>query len=275
MTHHASRPWRLLLAFDQPGAWHMATDDALHAAFVPGRDRPILRLYSWAPACLSLGYGQPSTDVDLAACRQAGIDLVRRPTGGRAVLHDHELTYAVIAATDDPIVGGSIAQSYRAIAAGLLAGLRALGVDAVLAAGSPGGDLAARRSGACFAVATRHEIVWRGHKLAGSAQLRRGGVLLQHGSLLLAHGQTALAALLRATPAATRLADHLAAASATVADALGQAPTPATAARLVAPAFAAALGLTLRPDQLTPAEAALAERLCHDRYATDTWTQRR
>ena len=269
--------WRLLLDFDRPGAWHMAVDEALQTCLVPGRDRPVLRLYSWAPACLSLGYAQPVADVDLAACARASLDLVRRPSGGRAVLHDRELTYAVVAPIDDPTVGGTIAQSYRAIAHGLLAGLHALGVAAVLAPGSPAGDLAARRSGACFAAATRHELTWQGRKLAGSAQVRRGGVLLQHGSLLLDRGRVGLADLLHSadTAGTTALADHLASASATVADALGAGLPPAAAAAEVAPAFAAALGLTVTPDDLTPAEVALAGELCRGRYGAPAWTGRR
>lgn len=267
------RPWRLLLAFDQPGAWQMAVDEALQAGFVPGRDRPVLRLYSWSPPCLSLGYAQPAGEIDRDACRRAGIDLVRRPTGGRAVLHDRELTYAVVAGIDDPDVGGSIGQSYRAIAAGLLAGLRALGVAATLAPGRPDGDAAARRSGACFAVATRHELLWQGRKLAGSAQLRRHGVFLQHGSIPLAASRVSLAALLR-LPGGSTLADHLAGTTATVADATGRILEPAAAAVPFAAAFAAALGLALQPDDLTAAEQAAAELARRQRYAARTWTER-
>jgi lipoate-protein ligase A len=268
------RPWRLVLTFGQPGAWQMAIDEALHAGFVAGRSRPVLRLYSWSPPCLSLGYAQPAGEVDRDACRRAGIDLVRRPTGGRAVLHDRELTYAVVASIDDPDVGGSIGQSYRAIAAGLLAGLRALGVAATLAPGSPAGDAAARRSGACFAAAARHELLWQGRKLAGSAQLRRNGVLLQHGSIVLAASRVSLAALLR-VPCPAVLADHLAETTATVAEATGRSLDPTAVAAPFAAAFAAALGLTLQPDGLTAAEQAAASAALHRRYATSAWTERR
>jgi lipoate-protein ligase A len=265
---------RLLLDFDRPGAWHMAADEALHAGFAPRRDRPILRLYSWTPPCLSLGYAQPVAEVDRDACARAGVDLVRRPSGGRAVLHDRELTYAVIAAVADPIIGGSIGESYRAIAAGLLGGLRALGVDAALAPGSPAGDAAARRSGACFAAATRHELLWRGRKLVGSAQLRRDGVLLQHGSILLDRSRIGLAALLSA-PRPEALARRLASASATVAEAAGASLAPPVAAERFAAGFAAALGLALDPDGLTAAERAAADGALAERYATAAWTERR
>jgi lipoate-protein ligase A len=269
-----SRRWRLLLDFDQPGAWHMAADEALHACFALGRDRPILRLYSWSPPCLSLGYAQPVAEVDREACAHAGVKVVRRPSGGRAVLHDRELTYAVVAAVDDPTIGGGIGQSYRAIAAGLLGGLRALGVDAALAPGSPAGDAAARRSGACFAAATRHEVLWRGRKLVGSAQLRRDGVLLQHGSILLDRSRIGLAALLSA-PRPETLARRLAGASATVAEATGARLDPPVAAERFAAGFAAALGLALDPDNLTAAERTAANGTLNERYATAAWAERR
>lgn len=274
-TAAGARPaWRLLRHFDRPGAWHMAVDEALLIGFVPGRDRPILRLSSWAPVGLSLGYAQPSADIDLAACARSSIDVVRRPTGGRAVLHDQELTYAVIAGVDDPLVGGSIGETYRALAPGLLAGVRALGVSGELAAGTLDGDAASRRSGACFAAPTRHEIIWQGRKIVGSAQVRRGATVLQHGSLRLAPARTGLETLLRlADPA--RLADHLARTAGSVADVVGHSLAPAVAAEAVGAAFAAALGVCLQPDGLTSDETAGADRLWRERYATAAWTARR
>jgi lipoate-protein ligase A len=257
--------WRLLVEFGRPGAHHMARDDALRHHFRPGRDRPILCLYSWRPACLTIGYSQPIASIDLVACRVAGIEVVRRPTGGRAVLHDGELTYSLIAAIDDPTIGGSITTSYRRISLGLLAGLAALGVAARLAPGEPGGDLAARRSGACFAAATRHEIVWQGRKLVGSAQARRHGVLLQHGSLPLTASRQSLAGLLLAVPT-VELSRHLAAVTTTVAEITGQSWPPAAAANLLAPALAAALKIELRSSHLTPAERTSVARLAAERY---------
>ncbi|MCC6626719.1 MAG: lipoate--protein ligase family protein [Chloroflexi bacterium] len=274
-TAAGARPaWRLLRHFDRPGAWQMAVDEALLTGFVPDRDRPILRLSSWAPVCLSLGYAQPSADIDLAACARSGIDVVRRLTGGRAVLHDQELTYAVIAGADDPLVGGTIGETYRALATGLLAAVWSLGVPAETAAGTLDGDVASRRSGACFAAATRHEVVWQGRKLVGSAQVRRGAIVLQHGSLRLAPARTGLETLLRhADPA--RLADHLARTAGSVADVVGHSLAPAAAAEAVGAAFAAALGVYLQPDGLTSDETAGADRLWRERYTSAAWTARR
>jgi lipoate-protein ligase A len=117
-------------------------------------------------------------------------------------------------------------------------------------------------------------VLWRGRKLIGSAQLRREGVFLQHGSLLLERGQTSLAGLLRRGGMAA-LAGHLAAGTTSVAEALGRPLTPPAAARRFAPAFAQALGLTLQPDDLTPAEAVLAADLVQTRYTCADWTARR
>jgi lipoate-protein ligase A len=249
----------------------MAVDDALLSAFVPGVHRPILRLASWLPACLSLGYAQPLAGVDLAACASAGVAVVRRSSGGRAVLHDRDLVYAVIAAADDPTVGGSIAATYRAIARGVLAGVQALGVPVVLATGTPAGDAAARRTGACFAATTRSEVVWNHRKLVGSAQVRRGGVVLQHGSVRLVPSGADVPSLLHCANR-RRVADHLARATATVADVTGVTLAPAAAAARFGDAFATALAVDLAPDTLSPGEAAAATALRTNRYGSPDWT---
>src|SRR5262245_26744014 len=125
--------WRLLIDDFADSATNMARDEALAAVHASGVPSPTLRLYRWRPACLSLGRFQRSAAIDRAACARAGVEIVRRPSGGRALLHDDELTYAVIARADHPLVaGGSVVDSYRRISAALLAGLRRLGVQAEL-----------------------------------------------------------------------------------------------------------------------------------------------
>ena len=122
--------WRLLQSPAQPGAWNMALDEAIFEAAGRREVLPTLRLYAWQPACLSLGYGQPITDVDLEALAAQGWGLVRRPTGGRAILHIDELTYSVSGPQDEPRLRGSILESYRTLSAALLAGLLRLGIQA-------------------------------------------------------------------------------------------------------------------------------------------------
>ena len=111
----------------------MALDEAILRAVSAGQVPPTLRLYAWEPACLSLGRAQPLADVDLQAVRATGFDLVRRPTGGKAILHVDELTYSVVAPQEDPRVAGGIVESYRRLSAGLVCGLEQLGVTGLVA----------------------------------------------------------------------------------------------------------------------------------------------
>ena len=175
-----SATWRLIRSGYLPGAMNMALDDALLHAVADGASPPILRLYRWRPAALSLGYAQSlDSGVDLIACHAAGIDVVRRPTGGRAVLHAHEVTYAVLAPVGG-VFGTSIAESYRAIACALQRALCSLGVSAELVPGRPrcGLDRAV-----CFTAPAQHELLVAGCKIAGCSQKRRKQAFLQHGSI--------------------------------------------------------------------------------------------
>lgn len=176
--------WRLLLDLDgRPGWQNMALDQALLAR--AGRGERWLRLYRWAPHCLSFGRHEPALRrYHRADIEARGLDVVRRPTGGRAVWHADELTYA-LAAPAEPF--GGLRQAYQEIHRMLLAALRLLGVSAGLA---PARASVPVDAGSCFASPAGGEIVVGGRKLVGSAQLREGGALLQHGSLLLGGGQS-------------------------------------------------------------------------------------
>jgi len=172
------RPWRLLPDAAGDAAWNMALDEALLESHRLGLTPPTLRFYSWEPAALSLGYAQPLGDVNLDACREAGIAVVRRSTGGRAVLHQGEFTYAVIASEGFP---ASVAGTYRMITEVLAQAIARLGVPADIAPGK----LSRAGSASCFQSATQADLVALGRKLVGSAQTRRDGAFLQHGSLML------------------------------------------------------------------------------------------
>jgi lipoate-protein ligase A len=174
------------------GSRNMALDQTL----LDEADRSgacFLRLYRWSPPCLSFGRNEPAaTRYDRAAIERLEIDVVRRPTGGRAVWHDAEVTYAVAA----PVaVFGSLRDSYRAIHTRLACALRELGVPAELAPDT--GRRIPLESGACFAQAAGGEVTVSGRKLVGSAQVRQGGALLQHGSILLDGSQDVVAAVSR------------------------------------------------------------------------------
>jgi lipoate-protein ligase A len=175
--------WRLLNSGRGDGVFNMAVDETLLAH--PG-PRPVLRLYSWDPPAISLGHAQdPSREVDVEKCRVAGLDLVRRPTGGRAVLHWDELTYSIICRQDDAALGGCTEDTYCRIGHCLVEGLRGLGVAAELERTRPR-PVSPRSAGIaapCFSSTARWEVKYKGRKLVGSAQRRTRGAILQHGSL--------------------------------------------------------------------------------------------
>jgi lipoate-protein ligase A len=179
----------LLVDDPAPGEENMRRDIALLDACARGEIPGAVRLYGFAPACLSLGRMQPLDDVDLAACARDGLDVVRRPSGGRAVLHDQEVTYSVVCRSTDPVFGGRVLEACSRIHEAVASGLALLGVSTTPRA-MPANLRRDAREGAavadCFARPAAHELLdHRGRKLVGSAQARRAGALLQHGSVLL------------------------------------------------------------------------------------------
>jgi lipoyl(octanoyl) transferase len=172
---------KIIMDGPRDGAFNMAEDARLLAEHNPG-DEPILRIYQWRPAAVSSGYHQPDTDFDFTRIESLGFDFVHRPTGGRAILHADELTYAVIGTSPSLLFGESLHHTYMKINDALLAFLLALGIRADI---SDGESLADARGSVCFKTAGRHEITVGGRKIIGSAQRRSDGVFLQHGSILM------------------------------------------------------------------------------------------
>jgi lipoate-protein ligase A len=262
--HYPSARWRLIVdTAMRTGAENMALDEAIMEAVAAGDSPPTLRFYQWAPPCLSLGKRQPLDGVDLAACRADGVDVVRRATGGWAILHTDELTYSVELRPDDPRVSGAILDTYRTLSQGLIAGLRLLGADAEMNPVIPGG--AQNTSAACFEVPSAYEITLGGRKLIGSAQTRPAGKVLQHGSLPL-HGDIARVAryLSFATEQERQaLATHLRERATTLSDALERSTPIPEAAQAMARGFAEALNVDLAADEPSTNEVAAARRI-HD-----------
>jgi lipoate-protein ligase A len=183
--------WHLILEpGGHPGAENMAIDESLLVE-ADQSGAAFLRLYRFAPPCLSFGRNEPAlARYDRAAIERLGVDVVRRPTGGRAVWHEHELTYAVAA----PIAAfGSLRQGYRAIHQRLVQALGRLAIPAALAPRPSAG--VGLDQGACFAAPVGGEVVVDGRKVIGSAQVRRGTALLQHGSILLDGSQEIIDAI--------------------------------------------------------------------------------
>ncbi|MCH7874787.1 MAG: hypothetical protein IH965_05760 [Gemmatimonadetes bacterium] len=232
----------------------MRIDTALLRAAQEGG--AFLRLYRWNPPCLSFGRNEPAaTRYDRARIEALGLDVVRRPTGGRAVWHDTEVTYAVAA----PVaLFGSLRVTYHSIHATIVAALRRLGVPATLADGRE--PVPHTGAGACFASPAGGEVTVDGRKLVGSAQTREGEAFLQHGSILLADAQGLVADL---TVGSAR-----APAAVSLAEVLGRAVTFAeTSAAIADAARASWRGVWEEGDMPTvPAD---------DRFADPAWTWRR
>lgn len=262
----------------------MAVDEAILAAVEAGISPPTLRLYAWSPPCLSLGYAQPIADVDLTRLADRNWELVRRPTGGRAILHTDELTYSVIGPFEEPRLSGGVLNSYRVLSEALLQALHRLNIPAQ-ASSEPGGvlpvsaseeDPTDEKGPVCFEVPSNYEITVDGKKIIGSAQARRKGGVLQHGSLPL-HGD-----LTRITQALVfsdehsrqRAANRITARAATAETVLGYPLDWETAASAVAAAFEDVLNLELAPGELSAAELEMTATIHGEKFEHPDWTER-
>ena len=243
----------------------MAVDAAL-LAHARRTGEVTLRTYEWSQRTLSLGRHERARgfyDADRLA--QHGVDVVRRPTGGRALLHHRELTYSVTA----PCHGASLAESYRAINTLLLAALSQLGVEV---SESPRSTRSLRPEGAaCFAEPSAGELVWRGAKLAGSAQLREDGALLQHGAILIEDDQALISAL--RTGEATPVGGV--ARVATLRDALGKSVAPSEVSDALQAALANLLGAPGPIPALDPAFLRPDLARLEGAFRDPAWTWRR
>jgi lipoate-protein ligase A len=252
----------------------MAVDEALFESVQRG-GRPVLRFYAWEPACLSLGRNQPARnlyDIDRAAA--AGIDIVRRPTGGLAVLHDRELTYCVLAPLEP--FGGPRA-AYATLNRALVEGLHLFGVAAEQATGVRARGPQHQPARPCFQSPAAGEVVARGRKLVGSAQRCERGTLMQHGSILLSGSQARVLDLL-ARPAAASAArppmEPPGDGSITLAELIDREPVVPDLVAAMCTGFEQMFGTRLAPGRLDRRESARAEQLA-DRYRSGDWTWRR
>jgi lipoate-protein ligase A len=276
MTLFSPAPWRLLITPPATGAWNMAVDEAILEATVRGESLPTLRLYAWQPPCLSLGYAQPFADVDAVQLDRLGWQVVRRVTGGRAILHTDELTYSVAGPQAEPRLAGAVLDAYRRIAAALLAALRSLGIPAAAHEKPSPPPGSAAPEAICFEVPSNYEIVVQGKKLLGSAQSRRQSGVLQHGSLPLYGDLTRITQALAYPDDSARAVavQRLTARAATVEEIAGYPLAWETAAQAFIAAFSQTLQLELQPASLTSAEQDRAAALVEQKYASPQWTQR-
>jgi len=242
--------WRFVDSGPLPGRLNMAIDEVLLRLHERGESPPTLRLYQWRPPAVSLGYFQRRHRLDHGACRRLGLEVVRRPTGGRAVLHLDDLTYSVVAG-DPEELPASPAAAYRLLCEGLRAGLRLLGVEA-----EPGREaLKPPQPEVCFLRQTAADIVHRGRKLVGSAQTWRGTSLLQHGSIVLKPQAQALSAVFGAEEQA------LEARLTSLSEILGRTVEAEEVGQAIREGLASLLGVSFEAGELSSEEWALARRI--------------
>lgn len=237
-----SAAWRLIVDDPLDGALNMAIDRAIQCSHSVGAVAPTLRLYSWKRPTVTLGRFQDAASVDLDLCKRTGIDVVRRCTGGRGVLHFDEITYSIVAGVGDGIPRG-VARSYLHLCSGLVNGFGLLGVDASVIRA----DERPVSNGACYLQKTRADIVAGGGKLSGSAQVWLKDSVMQHGSFVISRDcdlETSVFSLDDAQAGSLR-------SSVTLQDAMGRRPTLEEIRDAIRCGFEQALGISFRLGHLT------------------------
>lgn len=265
--------WRIL-PFRKAGAVeNMAVDEAVFRESIRRKTPPTVRFYGWKAPALSIGYFQDyGKEVDDDACRRFGVEVVRRPTGGKAVLHEQELTYAVIAGSDFPLFPPDILKTYRVISNCIGKGLAEVGIRVEMKTDqrrAPDGTLHA----SCFSFPSRYELLAGGRKICGSAQMRSHGVFLQHGSLLLAFDPLRTCAVMLPHRDMERDADLL---RNTVTSVGEQAGSPVDEERLCSvlqAGFEQVLDIRFREGRLTPEEEGLVDELITKKYGGGSWNR--
>lgn len=252
----AHRCWRLLIDPPYEGPRNMSIDEALLERCASKENSsafPVIRFYRWLRPTLSLGYNQDIEDsIHTQVCKEKGIAIVRRPTGGKAVLHDQELTYSITAPFSSPPFQKSVFDNYRMISEALLEGLRLLGIEAVIAdEEAPAYSLTG--SEACFARLSKFEISCRGFKMVGSAQRRKRKAFLQHGSILLDADRQLIRSLIRSKESQNEM-DFI-----TVRESLGRVTHFKEIASSVAKGFEKKFEVKLQKSALTKEERDLSE----------------
>ena len=266
--------WRLLTTPPARGAWNMAVDESILEHVGRGDSPPTLRLYAWDPPCLSLGHAQPISDLDMNRLKARGWEVVRRATGGRAILHTDELTYSVTGISEEPVLAGGVLESYNRLAQALLMAVHDLGLPVEMKEGKANENETANP--VCFEVPSTYEITVQGKKLIGSAQARKKEGVLQHGSLPLIGDLSRICQALSFENESARenASKRLLARAVTVESALGHAISWETAAQAFIHAFEAQLGLSFERGELSKSELERTKQLVHEKYDHPSWTER-
>ena len=188
--------WRFLIDGKLSPAENMAIDEAIFECVQDGRSLPTIRFYDWEPSTVSCGYNQEvGKEVDFAALKKNGFGFVRRPTGGRVVLHDNEVTYAIISPAEGRL-SGNVTESYYEISKALARGLELMNINVDFEKSNLSSEHQRQAANPCFTSSSRYELSYKKKKIVGSAQVRKNNCLLQHGSILLNCNQSKLAQII-------------------------------------------------------------------------------
>jgi lipoyl(octanoyl) transferase len=273
--------WRFIDSGDCSPAFNMALDEALLEWHSEGKIPPTVRFYGWNPPTLSVGYFQKvEKEIDMDAVRKNGLGFIRRPTGGRGVLHDKELTYSVIVSEAHPAMPETVTEAYRVISQGILEGFRLLGLDAYFAVPKTEEEKASLknpRSAVCFDAPSWYELVVEGRKVAGSAQTRQKGVILQHGSILLDLDEDLLFSLFKYPNerVKARLQQNFKNKAVAINELTDRKVTISEAKKAFYQGFEKGLDIILEPYTLSEAEVEYVNELARKKYESDEWNFKR
>lgn len=273
--------WHFINSGKCSASYNMALDEALLEWHSKGEIGPVLRFYEWAPATLSIGYFQcVEKEIDYAQVQQHELGFVRRPTGGRGVLHEHELTYSVIVSEAYPNMPETVTEAYRVISGGLLEGFKNLGLTAYFSIPETLQEregLKKPKTAVCFDTPSWYELVVEGRKVAGSAQTRQQGVILQHGAILLSLDQEKLVSLFKFKSEAhrERMKNALSEKAVAIDQLVGREVLPGEAALAFSKGFEKALNIQLAPYELSDDQLQYVAEIEKRKYANDDWTFRK
>jgi len=245
----------------------MAIDEALLRSYALTASGPVLRVYSWKPYGLSLGYSQDvRRDLDIEECRSRAMPFVRRITGGGMLMHANELTYSLVCSGSDLGIPRRVASSYKAICSFLITFYNRLGLDAKFACDAVPGERLGRPSTLCMASKEKYDIVAGGRKLGGNAQKRSKDLIFQHGSIPIKHGAPKAAAFLRKGAGGAGESD-----GASLEELTGRKYDPSELSVVLADSFRKTFDIELLAGALSADEQSLSACLRTLKYESDDW----
>lgn len=280
--------WRLIRDSYHTGFMNMAIDEAIMIAHREGLVPPTIRFYQWSPPAVSLGYFQDlKKEINVDVCQDMGIGIVRRPTGGKAVLHDKELTYSFIIKENHPVVNDSILETYKKISGGMIRGLSYLGITAELvplrekfkSESLPKGEKSEIHhsdfKSICFSVPSQYEVQVEGKKIVGSAQVRKREIVLQHGSLLIELDRDKLFSVFNFPSAKIREKLKTGFKATSLEEILKRKVNFSELSEILPRGFEEEFGARLVKGKLTEQEEKISKDLLENKYSTYEWNYER